>query len=163
MGNVKIDSQMYRKIAVKDLTISGVASQNLFQVTGTVRVFSIFGLVDVVLDADITGAYLETDDGGSQIALTLIAGAPDISSLPIGSYIVKSAQATGILSVNSSANANVDEVIRATVFSQFVVVQKTADVATYIRLTRAGAGASGRIHWYCEWEKISHNANVVAV
>ena len=163
MSNVKGLSAQYENIVDAYQTISGAASQNLYQVTGIVKVYYIYGIVDVVLAADVTDAYLEVDDAGAQTVLTLVAGAPDISAAPVGSYIVKSGLAGDILQYAPSTTSNVSEVIRATVFSEFVVVQKTGGVATYIRLAYSGAGATGKIHWYCKWEKMSRDANLVAV
>lgn len=162
MANVKLVGSVVDRHTHKLLTIDGSASQNIYQVNGLVRVHFLYGIVDVALAADATGAYLEVDDGTAQVVLTLVAGAPDISSLPVGSYLVKSGLAVSILDVKSSAAAAVSEVIRSTVYSKFVVVQKTAGVATYIRLTRAGAGASGRIHWHIGWSKVSDDANIIA-
>ena len=162
MSNVKSSSAQYENIVETYQTIAGAGSDNLYQVTGIVKVHYIYGIVDVVLDATVTDAYLEVDDGGAQTVLTLVAGAPDISAAPVGSYFVKSGLATDILQYVASTTANISEVAMPTVFSQVVVVQKTGGVATYIRLTHAGAGASGKIHWYCKWEKMSRDANLVA-
>ena len=162
MSNVKSSSALYENIVDSYQTVSGAASQNLYQITGIVKVCYIYGIVDVVLDADVTDAYLEVDDAGAQTVLTLVAGAPDISAAPVGSYIVKSGLAGDILQYVASTTSNISEVVRSTVFSQVVVIQKTGGVDTFIRLAYAGAGASGKIHWYCKWEKMSRDATLVA-
>jgi hypothetical protein len=162
MSNVKNSSALYENVVEVYQTISGAASQNLYQVTGIVNVHYIYGIVDVVIAADVTDAYLEVDDGGAQTVLTLVAGAPDISAAPVGSYLVKSGLAGDILEYVASTTANASEVTRSTVFSEFVTIQKTGGVATYIRLAYAGAGATGKIHWRCKWEKMSRDATLVA-
>ena len=116
----------------------------------------------MVLAADVTDAHLQVDDGTAQVQLSLIAGAPDISAAPVGSLISKVNTSATILEYKSSAAANVSEQTLAMMLSQFMVVQKTGGVATYIRLTHAGAGATGKIHWYCKWEKMSRDASLVA-
>ena len=163
MNGIHVELGTREVTAEKDLTLNGNASQNIFQITGAVNIVKFFGVVATALAADVTGAYLEIDDGTAQVVLTLVAGAPDISSLPVGSFLVKANLATSILSVHSAAAAALSEVVRNTIFSKFGVIQKTGGVATYIRLTRAGAGASGKIHWHCIWEALSDDANIVAV
>jgi hypothetical protein len=163
MSNIKLANAVVGNRIDKHLTLDGSASQNIFQVTGIVGVEFLYGFVDVAIAADTTGAYLNLYDGTDTVAITLVAGAPALSSLPIGSYLVKEDLATSILGVHSAATGTISEVIRATTNCAFVAVQKTAGVATYIRLTRAGAGATGKIHWHCGWMKMSDDANVVAV
>jgi len=163
MSNVKSSSALYENIVDSYQTISGAAFQNLYQVTGIVKVHYIYGIVDVELAADVTDAYLEVDDAGTQVVLTLVAGAPDISAAPIGSYIAKSNTSAVVLEYKASTSANTSEQVLAAMLSQFVVIQKTGGVATYIRLAYSGAGATGKIHWYCKWEKMSRDANLVAV
>ena len=163
MSNVKGSSALYENIVDAYQTISGAASQNLYQVTGIVKVHYIYGIVEVVIAADVTDAYLDLDDAGAQPVLTLVAGAPDISAAPVGSYLAKTNTSGVILEYLSSATCERSEQVLAAMLSQFVVIQKTGGVATYIRLSYSGAGASGKIHWYCKWEKMSRDATLVAV
>ena len=48
-------------------------------------------------------------------------------------------------------------------FTTFTVGQQTAGVDTFIRFVRAGAGASGAIHWHIDWEPISDDGFVEVV
>jgi len=162
MSNVKGSSASYENIVEVYQTIGGAGSVNLYQVTGIVKVHYIYGIVDVVIDADVTGAFLELDDAGATVDLTLAAG-PDISAAPVGSYLGKVNVTGTALAYVTSATANISEQALSGILGQVVVIQKTGGVATYIRMTNAGAGASGKIHWYCKWEKMSRDATLVAV
>jgi len=162
MSNVKGSSTSYENIVEVYQTIGGAGSTNLYQVTGIVKVHYIYGIVEVVIDADVTGAFLELDDAGATVDLTLAAG-PDISAAPVGSYLGKLNIATSALGYVTSATANISEQALSGILGQVVVIQKTGGVATYIRMTNAGAGATGKIHWYCKWEKMSRDATLVAV
>ena len=160
MSNVKSSSALYENIVDAYQTIGGAGSTNLYQVTGIVKVHYIYSIVDVEIAADVTTPFLEIDDG-AQVPLTLAAG-PDISAAPIGSYIAKVNIATSALEYKSSAAATISEQALSPALAEFVVIQKTGGVTTYIRMTNAGAGATGKIHWYCKWDKMSRSANLVA-
>ncbi len=146
----------------KSLTLDGSASQNLFQVTGTVEILYIYGTVETALAADVTGAVLEFYDSAAAVDITKTAGAPDISSLPTGSYLAKISAATAILNATTSANGAIVENI-GNIFSLFTLIQKTASADCFIRLTRAGAGASGVIDWHIEWRPLSDDGFVEVV
>jgi hypothetical protein len=161
MSDVKSSSASYKNIVEVYQTIGGAGSVNLYQVTGIVKVHYIYGIVEVEIAADVTGAFLELDDAGATVDLTLAAG-PDISAAPTGSYLGKVNVTGTALSYVSAATANISEQALSPALAEFVVIQKTGGVATYIRMTNAGAGATGKIHWYCKWDKMSRDASLVA-
>ncbi len=146
----------------KVLTLDGSASQNLFQITGDVEVKYIYGAVETALAADVTGAVLELYDSTAAVDITATAAAPAISSLPVGSYLAKTGAAAVIMTVQSSAAGAVVENV-GNIFALFTVMQKTAGANTFIRLTRAGAGASGVIDWRIEWRPLSSDGFVAVV
>ena len=162
MSNVKSSSASYENIVEVYHTIGGAGSDNLYQVTGIVKVHYIYGIVETQIAADVTGAFLELDDAGATVDLTLAAG-PDISAAPTGSYLGKVNVTGTALSYVSAATANISEQALSGILGQVVVIQKTGGVDTFIRMTNAGVGATGRIHWYCKWEKMSRDATLVAV
>jgi len=152
----------YDNVLHKDITISGDLSYNLFQVTGTVRINFIYASVAVVLPAAVTAARLELfPTGGAAIDLTLAAGV-DISAAPVGSFIAKTGTAASALVLGDSTLGFLTEAT-GFVLAPFVVGQKTGGVDTFIRLTRAGAGASGQLHWHIEWEPLSDDGFVEVV
>jgi len=159
-ANVWIDFY-YDKLIHKTLTLDGSASFNLFKVTGAVQINYIYGVVETALAADITGAYLNLFDGAATVEVTDNAGV-NLSSLPAGSFMSKANLATSVMEFKSSATAAISEVA-GNIFAQFTALQKTAGVNTYIRLTRAGLGASGVITWHVDWEPLSDDGFVEPV
>jgi hypothetical protein len=142
-------------------TLDGSASQNIFQITGVVQINYIHGWVSTALAADVTAARLDLfPTAGAAINLTDPAGV-DISSTVVGSFISKTATAATALTLSSASLGFLQETTRH-LPALFVVGQETAGVDTFIRLTRAGAGASGVVNWSCEWQPISEGSLVVA-
>jgi len=137
-----------------EMTLTAALSYNLFQVTGAIRVNFIYGIVTTALPAAVTAARLELfPTGGAAIPLTLAAGT-DISSAVVGSMVSKTDLATVALTFSDATLGYVEESSGLTI-TTFAIGQKTGGIDTYIRFARAGAGDSGVIHWYVEWDPLS--------
>ncbi len=148
-------------------TLAGADDYDLYQITGIVQINYLYGYVETQIAAGTTGAYLNLfPTGGAAIEITDITGAGrDISGAVMGSLMAKTGLATVALDLDSAALGFVAEVATnyRNVLKPFVVGQKTGGIDTFIRFTVAGVGASGVIHWHCDWEPISDDGFVVAV
>lgn len=138
----------------KVTTVTADLSYNLFKITGIVDIVKIYGVVETVLAADVTAACLQLfPTGGAAIQLSSVGGV-DISSAPVGSLILKQNVLAQALTLKSSALGFAVENAATWEFQRVTVGQK-ASTETHVRFTRAGAGASGVIRWYVEWEPVS--------
>lgn len=151
----------------KDLTLAGADDYDLFQVTGIVQINYLYGYVETQIAAGTTGAYLNLfPTGGAAIEITDITGAgTDISGAVVGSLMAKTGLANAAMDLESAALGFIAEVATnyRNALKPFVLGQKTGGVDTFIRLTVAGAGAGGLIHWHCDWEPISNDGFVAVV
>ncbi len=142
------------------------ANGSLFSITGVVRINKLYGVVTTVLGSNQTGGYFNLYDQTTRVNLTLNTVGVTLSSFAAGSYVGKHALAATLATIQSNAAGAVLEPATAQgqVASEFYVVKKTAAVTeidwTY---TTSNAPTSGVIQFFCEWEPLSADGNVVAL
>lgn len=141
---------------------------NLFVLTGLVRVLSLEGIVeDAALHADVTACWFDLfPTAGASVALTKESGAPAMSSFEVGSFIVKDDIASNIATVK---RANVAMFLEETAafqnpYKPFWVGKKNGAV-TQIRFmytTNADLQAEdGVIHFEVAYRPISVGSSLV--
>jgi len=146
----------------KDNELDGSGTYNLFQITGIVQINHIWGHVTEAMPNNTTAASLQLfPAGGAAIQITSLAGTA-FSNLPVGSMINKGLPAANAITVSDATLGFVNEQT-GLIFATFVVGQKTAGIATYIRLNVTEAGTSGAIHWHVDWEPITDDGFVEPV
>ena len=123
----------------KVITLSAsntTASENIFQITGTVQVYRLYAEVtDATTLANLTaGSFDLFPTGGAAIQISAAGGV--LSGVPTGTFIFKEGLAANAFIVNSATNGAVAEQTYegSDVFSRFIVTQKTA-TDTFIRFT----------------------------
>jgi len=145
----------YDNILHNEITLAGAGSYNIFQITGLVQINYIYGIVTTLLAAATTNARLELFPlGGAPIDITLLAGT-NISSAPVGSFIVKDRVNTVAISYYTSVVGIVGENPAWPLPTKSFALGQQPAVNTFIRLTVAGAGGVGVIHWHVDWEPLS--------
>ncbi len=143
----------------KTITLSAsgtTASENIFQVTGTVEILSIHGGVsDATVLVNCTAAHLEMYDGSISTDMTRNQGV--LSGVGVGTFIEKNAtaasdfavcdNATGVFTEPTSGNRS---------FAPFTITQKVG-VATFIRFTYTTSDTpiNAQILWEVRWS--GHN------
>ena len=148
-------------IVEKTNALDGSGTYNLFQVTGSVLVNSIWGYVSEAMPAATTAASLQLfPTAGAAIQLTSLAGS-DISSLPIGSVLMKGGLAANAIGVGDNTLGYLLEE-SGFIFAKFTIGQKIA-VNTFIRLNVTEGNTDGTIIWKCNWLNLSTGATLVAV
>ena len=147
-------------IAESTCVLDGSGTYNLFQITGSVLINYIWGHVTEAMPAATTAASLQLWPGAGAIQLTSLAGS-DISSLPIGSVLMKGGLAANAISVGDNTLGYLLEEA-GFIFARFAIGQKTA-TNTYIRLNVTEGNTDGTIHWHCNWLELSDGATLVAV
>ena len=148
------------------LTVNNTTgSQDIFQVTGSVYIHELFGVVTTVLGANHTAGHFRLDDGTAQVVITLATGTT-FSALAVGGMMIKDALATVALTKVDAAAGAIDEPAAAGGggFSGFLAVQKTAGVGTHIeyRYATTDAPHTGVIDFFATWEPKSTNGNLTA-
>lgn len=126
----------------KSLTLSGNGAQtdNLFTVTGAVRVLSIYFVVTEATDSTVlTLVKFETDDGAAQADIT---DTENFSGTVAGSIGYKTAVFATALDKLDATNGAVAEIAVNKVNYEYLMVQKTGGVTTYIRLSYTGDAAT---------------------
>ncbi|GAI10841.1 unnamed protein product [marine sediment metagenome] len=158
-------------IAVKHLTINGNAAQifsNLFVVTGVVRVFYIYGIVETAtLAADVTACYFDVfPTAGAAVELTKIVAAPAMSSFEVGSGIIKSqeaAQIATVLRANVAMFAEEDADFKK-VAKPFILGKKSGAVTNVRFVYTTGTDLTeetGVIHFEAQWQPLSSDGALV--
>ena len=140
----------------------GGSQDNLFKVTGTVEILSIFGGVETILNADVDNIYLDLWDGTVSVEITDNAGT-DTNTADLGSVFIKTEIATSTITLMQSNQGRVEE---NTNWREpripFLLTQKK-DTDTFIRVVYSGVATDGAIHWHCRWEPITEDGFVAAV
>lgn len=138
---------------------AGTYQYNLFKVTGTIKIKSIMGIVEVALTGSNTSVHLDvySTNGNSVLskATTLAIGAAIK-----GSLIAKLDLKDKILAFSEPSGPQAVEGIDIAAEGFRVLEDRTggAHVDTYIRFIHSTAGvSSGEVHWYVEWEPISED------
>jgi len=145
--NFCYDDEVFKEINFTDNS----TTFNLFKVTGIVEVESIFGHVEEALNAEFGDCKLEVAAGGNTADLTTTVS---LNSLPVGSFIGKTAHAGVALTTATSATPQVVENISYKKPDVASIIVAEAGTDTYIRLLSDDAvgNKDGKIHWHCLWK-----------
>lgn len=148
----------------KEITFTTVGAQahNLFKVSGSIHIKGIWADVEAAISSNMTGYYYEVYDGTTSTLINKNDGV--LSALPENSLAVKTGNDSKTLDVHDATDAGLIDGV-ASGLEAFRVIQKTADVDTYIRLMASTTDdpPSGVIHTYVEWEPISGDGFLEAV
>lgn len=138
----------------------------LFTVTGDVRVKALYGIVTTVMGSNNTGGYFRLNDQTAQSNITLDTGGATLSSMPVGSIIMKDDLVSVVAEVHSAAAGVVDDPVYAgsTIWCEFEVLAKaTATTNIEYVYTTNQSPTTGAIKFYCGFIPVSENGNVTAV
>jgi len=142
--------------------VGGAAgTDNLFQVTGSVRVLYIYGHVETQMNADVDTLYLELDDGINQVNVT--GTTLDPNSAEVGSLIIKTLAAANNLVLLQADEVRLDESSDGKKGGAGFIVTAKTGANSYIRCGWTGTGATGVIHWHVQWEPVTDEGFIVAV
>lgn len=143
---------------------SAGTNYNLFQVTGSVMVYDMYGIVTTVLPNTSTTPNLELYSTNASIDITDAAAGPDITDAVVGALLIRNEPAAEPL-----AYGNPDSTPAVTESTNFrnpkvpIAVTKDDAADTYIQLQLSSALASGAMRWYIKWEPLSEDGNVTQV
>lgn len=143
------------------------ASVPIFRVTGTVEFKMLYGVVTTALSSNQTAAFWRVNDQTAQVSVSLNTGTT-VSSLPVGSLLLRRSLVSVALAATSSAAGAVTDPVAATApdcFMPFIVTQKTAAVQTDIEYTytTTNAPATGAIQFFAYYIPLSEGSGVVAL
>lgn len=148
----------------KDVTLTGngASTENLFTVTDQVRVMAIYFVVITSTNCTtFSNVKFQTDDGGAQDDITAVN---DISGCVAGDLAYRKAASGTALAYVDSATSGIDEAANNKVNFEFQMVQKTGDVASYIRLSYTGDGSTNiAIRAIIRYQPLNNGASVDAV
>lgn len=154
-------------VSVTSSTLSAnntTASNIIFNLTGSVQVLALYGVVTTVLSSNITAAFFRLNDQTAQPAISVATGTT-LSSAAVGSVIARNAlAATAITFINSSAGRITESsAVNLGFFSPFMLTQKTGAIQTDIefRYTTTNTPASGVIQFFLKWLPISSDAQII--
>jgi len=150
----------YDNEVAKEITFAGIpTTYNLFEVTGTVRVSDIYGVVETPIENVVSNLHLEVFSAGGVVDITLGPGT-NIQAAVNGSTLIRNEDSTAAIALASAATP---AIIESTTWKDPKVpidVIADYDQTTYIRLVISAALASGEIHWHCKYEALSDGAFV---
>lgn len=151
---------------IQNLTASGAtANVPIFQISGTILVNVLFGVVTTAL-GNCTAAYWRLNDGSAQSNITLNTGTA-LTSATAGSTIVKKDLASVALTLISASQERVSEptTLETSYFSPFVLQQKTGGVATNIEFvyTTSDTPTTGAITFYLGYIPLAANSKAIAL
>ena len=135
-------------------TMNGGTTYNLFQVTGAVRLFDLYGMVETQIENAASNLHLEVFSAGGSADLTLAPGT-NIQAAVVGSLLVKNEDATNAISLASAATPAVLESSNWRSPKVPADVVADDDQTTYIRAVLSVLLNTGVIHWHCHWEPLS--------
>lgn len=111
------------------------ASNNLFQVTGTVEITRLYAVVtDATTLANCTALSFDLYDSTAAVPVTDAAPGATLSGMAVGTFMVKDATVGTVLKVSDNVAGVVTEGSSTKIFDQFFITQKTG-ANTYLRLT----------------------------
>lgn len=141
------------------LTGDGPSTENLFTITDSVRILGIYFIITAVGNSTtFSNVQFEIDDGGSQ---TDITDTVDCSGTVVGALAYKALQNTSALALVDADTVNLNDTATRTVNHEFVVVQKTGDAASYIRLSYTGDGSTDvTIHAVARYQPLATTSSV---
>jgi len=144
----------YDKTLHKSFTFGGApTTYNLFKVTGSVRVFGVYGDVTTVIPNTASTANLELYSVNANPNITNSAGAPNLQTRVVGTILAREGSATDPLEIGEpNATPAVTENANYRDPKTPVLLTKDNGADTYIQLVISAALASGAMHWHVEWE-----------
>lgn len=155
-------------VSVTSSTLSAnntTASNIIFNLTGSIQVLALYGVVTTVLSSNITAAHYRLNDQTAQPAISLATGTT-LSSAAVGSVVLRDRlAATALTFINSSAGRITEASAVNLIFgSPFILTQKTGAVQTDIefRYTTTNAPATGVIQFFLKWLPISSDAQIIS-
>lgn len=141
--------------ASKEITLAGNAgpeSVNIFQITGSCEIVSIYAAIsEVTTLANLTAGHLELWDGSAAVDITLNDGV--LSGMGVGTILSKNGLVTDTIGISdNSVGAVMEASTPAKAYVPFFVTQKTG-VATYIRwtYTTTDAPIAAKMIWGCRY------------
>lgn len=147
----------------KILTFAGVATTyNLFQVTGSVRVYDLYGIVRTQLSNVASTLYLQLYSTGGTADITDAPGT-NVQAANVGATLIRNEDATNPITLVSAATPGLTESADWRSPKVPVTLVADADQATYIRIVLSAALAAGVIRWHCRWEPLSDDGFLEAV
>lgn len=141
---------------------NGAQTDNIFSVTGVVRLLHISFYVTAVVDSTtFSGVKFDLSDGAANTDITATV---DCSAIVVGSYCYRENTSASALAYISAATAAVhDPAVSLLVFSPVLLAQKGDGTATYIRLNFTGDGSTNITANMCVfYEPLSSNAGVLS-
>lgn len=156
--------------AVESITLTGnntTVATPIFRVTGQVYVQRLYGIVTTTLGSNQTAAHWRINDQTDQANVSLDTGTT-VSSMGVGSLLVRKSVKTVALVVYNSTAAKVVDPVAATatdVFMPFAVVQKVGGVQTDIEwvYTTTQTPTTGAITFYASYIPMTEGSTLLAV
>ena len=134
----------------------GVTTHNLYKVTGAVKIKSIVGIISTVIPGVASTIYLQAFSAGGTDDITDAPGV-DIDAAPVGTLLVRVADSTVALTLQTSAAPGIVESTSFRDTGPEFILQADVGNDTYIRSVLSVAQASGAIHWDVVYEPLSDN------
>jgi len=151
----------------KTITLSAnntTASENIFQITGSVQIYRIYGeITDATTLANLTAASFDLYDSTAAVQMTAAGGV--LSGMGVGTNFFKSGLAANNFDINNNAAGAITEQTYegSDVFSRCIVTQKTG-ANTYIRFTYTTTDTpiNAQIKFYVEYFGLDGSGTLVA-
>jgi hypothetical protein len=146
--------------ALKEITLSAnnaTASENVFQITGSVKLLSIYGVItDTTTLVNLTAGYLELYDGVNHPDITLDGVV--LSGLAVDTAMFKTGLAAAALNLADNVGCAVSEsAADKKIFSECILTQKTG-TNTYIRFTYTTTDTpiNAKIFWHVRYKGLDN-------
>jgi len=156
-------------VVSKTLTFTGddaTVATSVFDVTGTVEVLKLWGIVTVVLGANQTDCHFRINDHTATSEIITKATTLTLSDAPVGSLIAKTGLITAVATYETAAAGAFYEptTLQTNLFTPFVVIQKTASIVTHIEwvYTTTDDPTSGSIQFFAGYLPLSENGKMAA-
>lgn len=161
MGVIALSRPAVRK-TYKDITLNvnnTTGSIATFTVTGAVQVHALYGFVTTVFSSNVTAAHFRLNDQTATVDMTLATGV-NLSSLAVGSMLIKDSDITSEITALSSAAGQFSDSFNPGGPNPFAfLVQKKSGATTTIdfRYTTTNAPSSGVFRLWAIWEPMSED------
>lgn len=151
----------FDSVVANDTTFAGApTTYNIVEVTGTVRLKNIYGMVTTQIANTGCTIYLEAYSVNGTADITDAPGL-QIQNIVVDSYLVRSEASTSALVLaQPSAGPAVAESVSYKDPKTEIDVVADPGATTYIRVVLSAALASGAIHWHCEYDALSDDGFV---
>jgi len=164
--NADFDNRIKKRIVCNTTTLAAnntTASVDIFELTGSVYVTRLWGIVTTVISTNIDAVHLRLDDGSTQVTMTGVAGV-DISAFEAGSLLTKELIATGLLIISQADQPRLSEPNSTAAMPGFTdscyVANPAATTDIEVRFSTTDAPSSGAIEWFAEWVPLSDDGNL---